>query len=203
MYFRPGRDLAANVAFVEGASAQAFFEHVKRYDLYINGRRIEVSWNERQFVLQGHIASRIANNGATRNLCLASISPQITAERIRDDLDHIHNLVVVDLWFDGNCAFVSLNSVVAACFARQCLMSRLDYKNGTKIKYFADDCALPLPEKPKPKFNSAVIGKRPVKKGSSASLNRFQALNLGSESSESGDSDFTVTTGFEGGVLLS
>lgn len=205
MYFRTGRDISANVAFVEGSAAKAFLDHVKRNDLYINGRRIEVAWNERQFVLQGHVAGRIANNSATRNLRISHISPQITAEKIRDDLEHIHNLVMVDLKFDvDGSALVSLNSVMAAFFAKQCLSSRLEYKGGTKIGFFPDECDRPLPAT-KPRFNSGSLPRGLVKKASVATLNPFQALNMGNGStddSESDESDITTTTIGQGGVTI-
>jgi hypothetical protein len=46
-------------------------------------------------------------------------------ENIREDLDHIHNCVVVKVTFSGGNCYISLNSVHNAIYARNCMMSRL------------------------------------------------------------------------------
>ena len=46
-------------------------------------------------------------------------------ENIREDLDHIHNCVVVKVTFGGGHCYISLNSVHNAIYARNCMMSRL------------------------------------------------------------------------------
>ena len=38
-------DRAASVSFLEAANAQAFYRHIKRYDLYIRGKRVRVSFS--------------------------------------------------------------------------------------------------------------------------------------------------------------
>jgi len=141
------------------------------------------------------MASRIANNGATRNLCLTNAIPQITAKKIRADLDHIHNLVIVDLWSSGDALYVSLNSVAAAVSAKQCLQSRAEYKGPLKIRYIHDDCSDSLPEIAMARLKRPT-GNPFTKKPSNVSLNRFQALSVTSDGSvESDGSEFTVTTG--------
>jgi hypothetical protein len=134
-------DRTASVSFLEEAAAQEFFRHVKRHDLYIRGKRVripavdsenklfansrqvEIRWNDRQFILPGHVANKIAI-GATRNLVIQNLSPKHTEEMIRDDLEHIHNLVVIKVGFSGQNAYISTNSVHNAMFARTCMMSR-------------------------------------------------------------------------------
>ncbi len=72
----------------------------------------------------GYVGSQI-NTGATRNLLIRPCDARITEEMIRDDLSHIHNIVVVSVKFaDGNC-LIETNSVHNALFARNCMMSRL------------------------------------------------------------------------------
>lgn len=63
--------------------------------------------------------------GATRNLVLHGYDGRHTEETIRDDLDHIHNLVVVKVEYHGGNCYISLNSVHNAIYARQCMQSRL------------------------------------------------------------------------------
>ena len=75
------------------------------------------------FVLPGHVANKIAI-GATRNLVIHNRSPKHTEEAIRDDLEHIHNLVVIKISVSGDNVYISTNSVHNAMFARTCMMSR-------------------------------------------------------------------------------
>lgn len=96
---------------------------MRRWDLYIRQKRVEVKWADRQFVLPGHIATKIGQ-GASRNLIIRRCDDRHTEESIRDDLEHIHNLAVVDIKFVGGSCFVSINSVHNAMFARTCMMSR-------------------------------------------------------------------------------
>lgn len=134
-------DRTASVSFLEEAHAQEFFRHVKRHDLYIRGKRVcslqtgqslgpslinlqvEIRWSDRQFILPGHVANKIAM-GATRNLVILNRNPKLTEDAIREDLDHIHNLVVIWVKFVGQNTHISTNSVHNAMFARTCMMSR-------------------------------------------------------------------------------
>lgn len=85
---------------------------------------MDIRWSERQFVLPDHLSRKI-NYGATRNLVLRSCHPRVTEASIREDLNHIFNLVLVSVRMsDGNC-YISTNSVHNALFARSCMMSRM------------------------------------------------------------------------------
>lgn len=83
-----------------------------------------IKWNERQFTLAGHAVGKISG-GATRNFIIKGIDPfRHTEESIREDLEHIHNLVVVKIEFKDNNCHIKTNSVNYALFARTCMMSR-------------------------------------------------------------------------------
>lgn len=82
-----------------------------------------MKWSDRQFILPGHVANKIGI-GATRNLVIRRCDPKHTEESIREDLEHIHNLVVVKVEFIGSNCFIGTNSVHNAMFARTCMMSR-------------------------------------------------------------------------------
>ena len=95
--------------------------------------------------MPAHVSNKIAN-GATRNIVVrGAASKQITTDDIRDHLDHIHNLIVVDVKLKNGDAYVSTNSIHNALFARTCMMSRTAYK-GLRIDWYADECALALPK---------------------------------------------------------
>lgn len=86
--------------------------------------QVDVKFSDRQFVLSHHVAGKIAM-GASRNLVIQGYDNRHTAEVIREDLDHIHNLVVVKVEFIGGNCYIGLNSVHNAIYARQCMLSRL------------------------------------------------------------------------------
>ena len=131
-----------------------------------------------------HVAGKI-QTGATRNLIVQGISPTITEERIRQELDHIHNLVVIEIVFAEKKARISLNSVHNALFARTCMMSRTSYK-GSRIEFYPDECARPPPSQqyqPR-KENIKSLSKKP-----NPLMNRFQILNMDGTEDESSEGD--------------
>ncbi|KAH6627630.1 hypothetical protein F5144DRAFT_279734 [Chaetomium tenue] len=176
--FLRSHDRCATVSFLRSVDAKEFYDHVRRHDLYIRNKRIEVKWNDRQFVLAGHVANKIGT-GASRNLVIQGYDNRHTEEIIREDLDHIHNLVVVKIEFNGRNCHIGLNSVHNAIAARQCMLSRLRYK-GKKINYDVDECAQPYPQ-PAPRARKEMA---PPKKGFAAVHNRFQLLNLDDDDDE-------------------
>ncbi|KAF7957969.1 hypothetical protein EAE96_003536 [Botrytis aclada] len=169
MYLRT-HDHTAIVSFVDQAQANDFFRHVKRNDLYIRSKRIDIRWHNKQFILSDHIGGKISI-GATRNLVIHKHNPNCTEEVIRDDLEHIHNLVLIKVVFNGSDALISTNSVPHAMFARTCMMSRGAYRS-SKIKWAHDECAAPLPRRPSPQFDSPPV----TKKENTPLANRFEAL---------------------------
>ncbi|CAF9919173.1 MAG: hypothetical protein HETSPECPRED_003965 [Heterodermia speciosa] len=183
--FLRNNERSASISFVEGSAAQDFMNYVRRSDIYIHGKRVEWAWNDRQFILPGHVAYKISL-GATRNFVIRNAHPSITEERLREDLDHIHNLVILDITYRNGDARISLNSIHNAIFAQTCLLSRLAYK-GNKIEWFPDECSSPLPKQPLlPKKENGVSQ---VRKANTPS-NRFQMLNMdGTEDTSDGDSE--------------
>lgn len=180
--FLRANERSASISFIEGAAAQEFLNYAKRNDIYIHGKRIEFSWNDRQFILPGHVANKIGI-GATRNLIIRGVHPNITEDRLREDLDHIHNLIVINISFQHGDAHLSLNSIHNSLFARTCMMSRAAYK-GMRIEWYPDECAQPLPRMQYvPKKENAA---QPAKKVNPM-VNRFQMLNM--DGTENGDED--------------
>ncbi|KAH6616802.1 carbon-nitrogen hydrolase [Boeremia exigua] len=135
-------DRSATVSFVEGAAN--FLAHIKRNDIYLHAKRLEFRWADRQFHVSPHVSYNIAK-GVTRNLVVRGVAGRVTEEQIRDHLDHIHNLIIVDVYFQNGNAHISTNSINNARFARTCMMSRAVYK-GVRIEWGPDECAAPLPQ---------------------------------------------------------
>ena len=125
----------ALISCVEAPAAQDFMQYVKRNDIFMHVKRVcpllymnaierssmlsklEFMWSDRQFDLPSQIAYKIGR-GATRSLLIRNAPQSSTDERLREDLDHIHNLVIVDITFLHGDAYLELNSVHNALFAR-------------------------------------------------------------------------------------
>jgi hypothetical protein len=183
-------DRSATVSFVEGA--QEFLTYAKRNDFYLHTKRLEVRWNDRQFHVPHHVSNKIAI-GATRNLVVRGATGKLTEKQIRDDLDHIHNLVVIDVLFKEGDAYISTNSIHNALFARTCMMSRTTYK-GLRIDWYPDECAAPLPQPANFKSYTPVSRSLPAKPV--ATLNRYNLLNTdGTEASSDDEESLSLNDG--------
>ncbi|KAB8203386.1 hypothetical protein BDV34DRAFT_214747 [Aspergillus parasiticus] len=177
------RERMASISFVVEANAQEFYQHAKGHGVCIAGKRVEISWNDRQFYLPPFVRAKI-NTGASRNLVLYNVHPNVTEWLIRKDLDHIHNLIVITVKFKNGNAYISTNSVHNALFARSCMMSRLTYK-GMRIAFYPDECTEPLSKLTNGLKKESQV---PSKKSVSA-LNRFQLLSLDGAEEDETDHD--------------
>ncbi|KAL8821425.1 MAG: hypothetical protein Q9223_000528 [Gallowayella weberi] len=194
VYLRPV-ERSASISFVDGSAAQEFLAYIKRNDMYLRGRRLSWEWSERQFYMPGHVASKI-RIGATRNLVIRSVKPDITEQRLREDLDHIHNLIIISISFVDGDVYLSLNSIHNALFARTCMMSRAMYR-GMRIDWYPDECALPLPKVQNPSRREMAPTPKPK---TTPMVNRFQMLNMDEDATDDSsfedEGDGTTTPGF-------
>ncbi|OAL18948.1 hypothetical protein AYO22_10277 [Fonsecaea multimorphosa] len=142
---------------------------------------VNAAWDDRQTRTRPSLTTL----DRTRNLVIRFASPELTADGIRADLDHIHHLEIVHLFFKNGHAYISLNSIQSALTARNCMLSRLKYKR-FKIDFYPDECAQPLPPPPPP----PPANKGPSNKSSASKpfqllrKNRFEMLWSESEESE-------------------
>ncbi|KAK8170721.1 hypothetical protein BC567DRAFT_164548, partial [Phyllosticta citribraziliensis] len=130
---------SARVSYIHGSNAAAFKNYAQQFGLYVKGQRVSVDWAETQFHIYGALAKKI-KFGATRVLCLRNAVGFINEQRIRDDMEHIHNLFIVNIKSCGHDIFVECSSILAAEFARTCMMSRIPYRD-FRIENFPDGCA--------------------------------------------------------------
>lgn len=151
--------------------------------LLITSTQVDFVWNERQFVLLKHVANSISN-GATRNLIIRNPTAEITEKRLREDLDHIHNLAIVYISFSQGDVTISLNSVNNSLFAKSCMMSRATYK-GLRIEWAPDECSQPLP---KALNHQKIEHAQAPKKKHHVPVNRFQML-MNQDGTEAGSED--------------
>ncbi|KAJ3473607.1 hypothetical protein NLG97_g10221 [Lecanicillium saksenae] len=162
----------AAVSFVHGDHAQKYYEYAQSTGVYIRGLLINVSWNSRQFILAPYVSQQL-RGGASRNLVVRHYDRRITPESVREDLEHIHNLAVIDVQFSGLDCYIKTNSITAASFARTCMMSRFPYR-GSRIEWAPDECMQSLGQlKPQIPRTPAVQTK--------VNANRFSLLDTGGE----------------------
>ncbi|KAI1132940.1 hypothetical protein F5Y10DRAFT_229759 [Nemania abortiva] len=182
----------ASVSFVREDDATRFYEHARKNDIYIKNKRVFIKWADRHFILPGHVANKIAA-GATRNLIIRRCGAHHTEDSVREDLEHIHNLIVVKVEFVGGSCYIKTNSVHNAMFARTCMMSRATYK-GSKIEWDIDECdqpfevvqkasTKPLPHRG-PSAKSTVAGTR----------NRFDMLRIDDDDNNESDDKFDTSS---------
>ncbi|KAI0905028.1 hypothetical protein F4823DRAFT_158495 [Ustulina deusta] len=179
----------ASVSFVQEEDAVRFYEHARKNDIYIKNKRVFIKWADRHFILPGHVANKVAA-GATRNLIIRRCGAHHTEDSVREDLEHIHNLIVVKVEFIGGSCYIKTNSVHNAMFARTCMMSRAKYK-GSKIEWDVDECDQPFeiiqraPVKPHPP---------PAKTPVAGTRNRFDMLRLDDDDNNESDDKFDTSS---------
>ena len=105
-------------------------------------------------------------------------------------MDHIHNLVIIDVIFRTGDAFVELNSIHNSLFARTCMMSRAAYK-GMRIEWYPDECSQPLPKTryvPRKENRAPSPAQKPP-----VAVNRFHMLGIdGTDDDSSEDEEPTI-----------
>ena len=119
----------------------------------------------------------------------------MTVDSIRDDLEHIHRLEIVDLKIKDGHAWISTNGVNWAVVASTCMQSRLKYK-ASKIEFYPDDCDQPLPTIVKKQYKRR--GNSPKKFATIPHANRFAPLNGGMDEEDDAHTDAarrTVSSG--------
>ncbi|RBR07472.1 uncharacterized protein FIESC28_10630 [Fusarium coffeatum] len=191
--FLRARDNTATVSFVRESDAVAFFDHTQTHGLYFKDRKIHTKWSSYQYVVKGQVAYHVVR-GASRNFVIRKRDPNTTTQSLRDDLDHIHNLHVIGIEFDKDNCFVNTSSINAAIFARNCLLSRSEYKN-SRIEWVADECAQPLESLPfsaKPAPPASLVKEQNHSASALPSRrnlrgNRFQLLDLSDTDGSNGD----------------
>jgi hypothetical protein len=149
------------------------------------GIQVKILYDDRQFHVSVHALNKISREGATRHLAIRYVKDDVTSQSISDELEHTHNLKVVNINITAGEAFISLNSVHNAIIARQCLHSRFTYKF-CSIDHYPDERDQPLPAVPIKAARKSNGGPK-VKVGGNRGSNRFQPL--ADDGSDEGDAD--------------
>ncbi|KAI1374595.1 hypothetical protein F4677DRAFT_461356 [Hypoxylon crocopeplum] len=132
----------AKVSFVFEEDAVRFFEHAERNTLYIKNQMVIVRQAKRHYALSSGVTSAV-DRGATRNIVIRDINPELTENVIRDDMEHVYMLIIIKVDYVGRDCHVKINSVNYAMFAKSCMLSRVKYKN-SRIDWDVDECDQPI-----------------------------------------------------------
>ncbi|KAJ2984574.1 hypothetical protein NUW58_g5990 [Xylaria curta] len=182
----------ASVSFVREDDAIQFYDNARKNDIYIKSKRIFIKWADRHFILPGHVANKVAA-GATRNLIIRRCGAHHTEDSVRDDLEHIHNLIVVKVEFVGGSCYIKTNSVNNAMFARTCMMSRAKYK-GSKIEWDVDECEQPFEMVQKTLTKSLPQRVPSIKTHVTNTRNRFDMLRVDDDDNNESDDKFDTSS---------
>lgn len=107
--------------------------------------QIEVKWADHQFRIHHYIIEKMSR-GASRNLLIRNAANNgLTEQRIRSDMEHISNLIIIEVKWRGPDACVHTNSVGHAITARACMISRNAYKGC--VEFLPDECDVALPQR--------------------------------------------------------
>ena len=148
---------------------------------FFNIVQVSVAYADKSFYAAKHVAQSI-KGGATRNLLIKGMDANFNEQRVREDLEHIHNLVVVEVYSpeNGDGMVISLNAIHLALYARTCMRSRALYRKA-QITFYPDKCAnIPISQvqdsglKPRP----GNQGQRTAQEKKPVSANRFSSLAL-------------------------
>ncbi|KAI1805666.1 hypothetical protein F4811DRAFT_514735 [Daldinia bambusicola] len=161
------------VTFVKEEEAMAFYSHVRKNDLYIKNRKINVTWARHQRYTNGELAAQI-RRGASRNLVIPDCEGKLTEREIRDDLEHIDMLVIIKISFLSGHCHIKTSSIFDAVVAKMCMQSRRKYRQWT-VQWDRDECAAPYDESQESRPTKQETG-TPKEKVAGRGHNRFASL---------------------------
>lgn len=160
------------VTFVDPMVASTFYNKVMRTGLEVNGFKLKLGWGKTR-PLPDQVAEGI-KGGATRNLFLGGLTPDINEEKLLQDFGpHAAAIEKIDVLPAKKIAFVHFLSILAAMTAKQELTtpgaSLYEGYSQYRINYGADRCApkfrrgfknAPPPREllPPPQFNDMGYG---------------------------------------------
>ncbi|KAJ8607778.1 hypothetical protein MRB53_040074 [Persea americana] len=144
---------------------------------FVSGAAEFLAWSKHsQYQLHQHISKKI-EMGATRSIVIRGATKKgLTEEQIRLDMEHIHQLEIVEILFTNGDAYVHTNSVAGAMYARTCMLSRSAYR-GCGLEYAEDTCNVPIPLLTTRERTTSSKEKKLTKKDS-VLCNRFSMLAL-------------------------
>ena len=171
------------VTFVEAEAALNFLKYVKKNDLYIDQKRIEVTLHDVTYTL-GEVVSRgLEEHHASRNIVLrdmyasmkGQLEPEEEVQALCDHLKHISDLEIVSVDTINGHTFISLNGIRQAINARHCISHTGKYRK-VKVSHWLDECDGPLPQPVQKECQEREPFEYERKVSRPTYLNRFEPL---------------------------
>lgn len=135
----PDRNCAF-ISFLDGSSAVHFHSDAILKKLSIRGQDIKVGWGK-----PSHISSTVAlavqQSGASRNVYLGNLPPEISEDEIREDLSKFGAIDTIKLVREKNIGFVHFLTISSAIKAVGQLPQEPNWQPPRRVFYGKDRCA--------------------------------------------------------------
>ncbi|EMG50106.1 hypothetical protein G210_4876 [Candida maltosa Xu316] len=135
--FIPNKNCAF-ISFIDTNSALLFHSDCVLKKLCIKNHNIRVGWGKDSPILP-NILEAIQRDGATRNVYLGNLDPNVTEEEIREDLSNFGLIDSIKIIPDKSIAFIHFLSISSAI---NCVMNlSTKFEKYSKVFYGKDRCA--------------------------------------------------------------
>lgn len=128
------------ISFLDGNSAFNFHSDALLKKLSIRGQEIKVGWGKPAAV-PALVATAVQQSGASRNVYLGNLPPEITEEEIRDDLGRFGPVDTLKMVREKGIAFVHFLSIASAIKAVNQLPQEEKWQAPRRVFYGKDRCA--------------------------------------------------------------
>ena len=130
----------AFISFLDSNSAVHFHSDAILKKLCIKGSDIKVGWGKPSQV-PSSVALAVQQSGASRNVYLGNLSPEITEEELKEELVKFGAIDTVKLVREKNIGFVHFLSISNAIKAVQQLPQEPNWQHPRRVFYGKDRCA--------------------------------------------------------------
>lgn len=130
----------AFISFLEGSSAVHFHSDAILKKLNINGQDIKVGWGKPSQV-PSSVQLAVQQSGASRNVYLGNLAPDVTEDEIRNDLSKYGAIDTIKLVREKNIGFVHFLSIGSATKAVSQLPQEENWQAPKRVFYGKDRCA--------------------------------------------------------------
>lgn len=130
----------AFISFLDGSSAVHFHSDAILKKLSIRGQDVKIGWGKPSHI-PSVVAVAVQQSGASRNVYLGNLPPEITEEEIREDLGQFGTIDTVKLVREKNIGFVHYLTISSAVKAVTQLPQDPKWQPPRRVFYGKDRCA--------------------------------------------------------------
>ncbi|PRT56705.1 RNA-binding protein MRN1 [Wickerhamiella sorbophila] len=126
------------VTFIDPIAATQFYALWSLYPLSIRRQSVTVSWGPHPGPLEQSLAEAL-NHGATRNVYLGNISPELSKSQLLEDFSKFGEIEQINFLPERMCAFVNFTDIRFAMTAVESVPKLSKYRN-VRIRFGKDRC---------------------------------------------------------------